>query len=336
MTTKNIESRQFRIDSMISIFFILLILPLAALLGFKYYNDEVFPEVSFDVLGDEHLVNEMLKFRNNTDGDHTYSWDFGDSTEIVNERIPVHTYVKEGDYTVTLTVNDQYEYKELIHVQGIKKEIPKLVVPSIVGPRKMYIDAKAVFTCPTKGVTTWAWRVGKSNKVYSNKQSVKFSFSKPGYKKISLVVNGNRTFVANKKVYVRVKPSKKRKFASKPEPVGKKKEVYIPESPEVYTVFKDIEEKEELVKLPSDDELAMMFVKISKGEGDKEKFLKSFYSSNKHLMVICNKELMSFKSMIADVEGRRIVLKEFSTIRKNNVSIISVTVRYKKKRGIKK
>lgn len=39
----------------------------------------------------------------------TYSWDFGDGTDIVTEERPVHVYPLPGGFTITLTVNDGYE-----------------------------------------------------------------------------------------------------------------------------------------------------------------------------------------------------------------------------------
>lgn len=338
MAKNTVEPRQFRIDSMISNFFIILLIPLAAAVGFKYYEYQAPPEVSFDVLGDDHMENEMLKFRNNTAGDHSYEWNFGDSTELVQEKSPIHTFKKHGDYMVSLTVDGQYEFQEIVHVGQIKKEKPMVIIPRIAGPKRMYVGASAFFTCSTKGGSSWAWRLNGSSKVYSKNKSVKFSFSKPGYKTISLVVDGNNEFTAQKKVYVRVKPSEKHKITESNNSIVKKEEDYIPETPEVYDIFKSIEKENATKKdesLPDDAELTAMFLKIAKGGGDKEKFMKYFYDNNKNLMVKCNGDLITFEKLVKDVEGKNIVLKEFSTIRKNSTKIMTVTIRYKKKRGFK-
>ncbi|MRT94778.1 PKD domain-containing protein [Ancylomarina sp. 16SWW S1-10-2] len=338
MTKSTVKSRQFRIDSMISNFFILLLIPLVALFGFKYFAYQAPPEVNFDILGDEHMMNEMLKFRNNTAGDHSYEWNFGDSTEFSQEKSPIHIFSKHGDYTVTLTVDDQYKFHELVHVEQMKEEKPMVVIPRIAGPKKMYVGASAFFTCSTKGGTSWAWRLNGYSKIYSKKKSIKLTFSKAGYKTISLEVDGNSEFTVKKKIYVGIKPSQKHKISSPNNSKTQEKEEYIPETPEEYTVFKNIEKEnitgnEEL--LLSDDELTEMFKKIAKKTGNKKKFLKYFHDNNKYLMVKCNGDLISFEKLIKDVEGENIVIKEFSTETRNGAKIINVTIRYKKKRKLK-
>ncbi|MFA9371093.1 MAG: PKD domain-containing protein [Labilibaculum antarcticum] len=336
MAKNTVEPRQFRIDSMISNFFIFVMIPLVALLGFKFYTQQAPPEVSFHVLGDEHMENEMLKFRNNTAGDHSYEWNFGDSTEFSQDNSPIHIYSEAGDYTVTLLVDGQYKFPKLIKVERLKDEKPMIIIPRIAGPKQMFVGASAIFTCSTKGGNSWEWRVNGSRKVYSKNKSVKYTFSKPGYKTISLVVDGNREFTVKKKIYVRIKPSEKQKFVATNSSTVKKEEDYIPETPEVYTVLNNI--KKESVKekpFPTDKELTVMLLKIAKGSGDKEKFLKCFNENNKNLMVRCNGDLITFENLIKDVEGSNIVIKEFSTERRNSTQIVNVIIRYKKKRGFK-
>lgn len=336
MEKNTVESRQFRIDSMISNFFIFLIIPLLALVGFRFLSYETPPEVSFDILGDKHIENQLLKFRNNTAGDHSYQWNFGDSTAIVTDKSPIHTYEEHGDYTVTLTVDNYYEFQELVHVDQIKKEVAEVIVPRIAGPKQMYVGYPAIFTCSTRGVQSWEWRVSSSNRIYSRRKSVKYTFSKPGYKTISLVVDGNEQFIAKKRVYVRVKPSKKNKITNVEKSAPTKTDDYIPDDPKVYTIFKDIE-KQNIKKeeLPSDEELTIMFLRIVRGAGDKKKFLQIFHDTNANLMAMCNGELTTFEQLLKKVEGKSIILKEFTTERKNDTSIVKVTIRYKKKRGIK-
>jgi len=44
-----------------------------------------------------------ITFKNNSENAETYAWDFGDGN-ISEEKDPVHTYIKPGSYTITLTV----------------------------------------------------------------------------------------------------------------------------------------------------------------------------------------------------------------------------------------
>jgi len=51
----------------------------------------------------QNEVPSKVTFQNKSENAETYAWDFGDGN-ISEEKDPVHTYVKPGKYTITLTV----------------------------------------------------------------------------------------------------------------------------------------------------------------------------------------------------------------------------------------
>jgi PKD repeat protein len=336
MEKNTVESRQFRIDSIISNFFIFLIIPLLAIFGFKLLNRETPPEVSFDISGNNHMENQLIKFRNNTAGDHSYQWNFGDSTEIVEAKSPMHAYIKNGNYTVILTVDNYYKFQEELRIAPSKKETASVIIPRISGPKQITLGHTAEFTCNTKGVKSWEWKISGSNKVYSRRKTFRHTFRKPGNRTIRLIVDGNEEFTARKEVNIRIKSNKKGTIADTKPRKETKLEDKIPDNPFNYSAFKDIEEQNRKIeKLPSDEELTTMLLQIAQGSGDKDKFIQVFHSTNANLMAMCNGKLTSFEELLKDVEGENLSIKEFSTERKNDTSIVKVTIRYKKKKGLK-
>ncbi len=84
-------------------------------------------------------INEYFHFDASTSSDpdgiiEQYNWDFGDTTQLEGKTVS-HTYTNRGDYTVTLTVKDNYGLtsKETVHVTVLKANTPP-EAPSVMGP----------------------------------------------------------------------------------------------------------------------------------------------------------------------------------------------------------
>ena len=73
-------------------------------LGSPSFNYDSFANTNYEILS----VNDPITFNNTSTGDSlSYLWSFGDGNTSTDEN-PIHTYVNEGTYEVTLTV--QYPY----------------------------------------------------------------------------------------------------------------------------------------------------------------------------------------------------------------------------------
>lgn len=67
---------------------------------------EIEEETNVEEIGKSIQFNANAQDQYGSTGDYTYDWDFGDGTKST-EKNPKHTYNSVGNYTVTLTVEDE-------------------------------------------------------------------------------------------------------------------------------------------------------------------------------------------------------------------------------------
>jgi len=65
----------------------------------------------------------------------TFSWDFGDGTGSIVQN-PIHTYSREGEYTVSLTVSNQFGSNTRIQSGAVKVSAARKFDVSLTGSRK--------------------------------------------------------------------------------------------------------------------------------------------------------------------------------------------------------
>jgi len=64
------------------------------------------------------IPNDPVTFFNLSENENTYQWEFGDETTSTDEN-PVHFYTEEGTFTVTLTVNNQYNCPDTYSIENV-------------------------------------------------------------------------------------------------------------------------------------------------------------------------------------------------------------------------
>ncbi|MCC6815667.1 MAG: PKD domain-containing protein [Saprospiraceae bacterium] len=147
-----------------------------------------------------------VKFNNQSLNGITYSWNFGDNSPVSNEQNPEHTYAREGEFDVELTVSNECGESK-IKSKAIVYLIPKIdfgVNKSeiCVGDLAQFIDQSS------KDVNDWKWQIeGGTPSVSTDKNPIS-RFNKPGIYTIKLSVknsNGENSII--KTGYIQVKSS---------------------------------------------------------------------------------------------------------------------------------
>lgn len=146
------------------------------------------PRAQFNSPDSLTCPERTVTFRNTSSAPNpTYLWDFGDGNTST-ERNPVHSYLTDGNFTVTLLVVDFY---------GCRDSITKSNYIKIVTPEANIIASDTMGTCPplfvmfsnnSQNYLSWTWDFGDSTT--SNAASPTHFYSVPGVYNASLTVTG--------------------------------------------------------------------------------------------------------------------------------------------------
>ncbi len=332
MSKEITNNTQYRIDSRVINLFILIGVVAVGILSYQFYTYKPRPDVDFEVLGDHPKVNEMIKFENKTYGKHAFRWDFGDSSKISVRRSPVHVYKKSGEYQVCLVVDNQYKKIVTINISDEFIASPKKVMPRIVGPTTVYANKKFTLTCPTANVNSYAWYVKGQRAPLGSRKQFSHVFKKPGYKNVVLVVNGESRYSVKRSIYVKQRKNTKAKDIVKEVEGDTVEEVFIPETPNLYSRIDELKAKEEDVWiLPPDSKLQVELVNVISNNGNQDDFVKYLSDGADYKMVMANQNYITFNDLVKELKGNEFVIKEFSTLRNRN-RIAKITIRYRIKR----
>ncbi len=145
------------------------------------------PVADFNANPTEGMVPLTVTFTDlSTNDPETWSWLFGDGGTS-DERNPVYTYVKEGTYTVNLTVANRAgvsskEKPEFIHAQ------PAVIAPVAdfnANPTSGMVPLTVTFTDASKnGPTAWKWTFGDGGS--SAEQNPVYTYVKEGVYSVTL------------------------------------------------------------------------------------------------------------------------------------------------------
>ena len=148
---------------------------------FNYIEVYVQPVANFDYA----VSGRTVVFNNLSVGDF-YTWDFGDGSMSIEEN-PFHTYLDDGVYTVTLTVENAC---------GAVTATEQITI--ITAPLPNFtsdIDSGCVVTTvvfmdqSTTNATDWAWSFPGGNPATSNSQFPVITYSNPGSYDVTLEVS---------------------------------------------------------------------------------------------------------------------------------------------------
>ncbi len=127
--------------------------------------------------------NEKLKFEisdTTVFKDPKILWEFGNGVAKENKNVVNYTYKKQGEYLVTLTINDIHEINKKIKIISVDRNTAIDSVPKIYGPHRGYVKEEMVFLNNTPGVKSWYWEFGETGTVDAYDSQVRYSYKTPG------------------------------------------------------------------------------------------------------------------------------------------------------------
>ncbi|MCX7862084.1 MAG: PKD domain-containing protein [Bacteroidales bacterium] len=167
-------------------------------------NDEPLPvaEYSYSYVN-QCAVPSTIMFQNLSLHGKVFRWDFGDSTPPVYSKNPVHTYINEGIYKVTLTAygnGGMHSEQKWVYV------VRNPQIDFNVSDTAVYVGDTIYYTAQTlSGVlpSTWLWNFGDGTT--STLQNTFHVYSQPGIYDVSLTaVNACGSSFIEKKQLIKV------------------------------------------------------------------------------------------------------------------------------------
>ncbi|MFT4093782.1 MAG: PKD domain-containing protein [Niabella sp.] len=208
----------FRLDDNVIIAFLVtcVIASMAFVLRYKNYT----PCQSFEIRipTDKVFTGSLIRFEADIAGTHKdFEWDFGDNQGSNTEvNSVVHSFDKPGEYIVTLKVDNRCIESQTVFVQQAAEIVDVSQMPQAVIPDVTEVGKPTSFLDSTANASAWEWRFGENEHVDAYVKNPTYVFRQPGWKTITLTVNGNNKAVLVKKIFVN--PPKETGLPAQPPP----------------------------------------------------------------------------------------------------------------------
>lgn len=309
-------------------------------MAWRSINDTTCSNFTITSRSEHYYTGEVVRFESNIPQFKTLHWDFGDDqgndTKIASA---VHAYDAPGEYTVTLTANGTCtEYARIVVTAAPVVENPKLK-PTFVYPQSAEVGKPVQFSDTTNGAIQWEWRFGETATVDATDKSPKYTYTTPGLKTISVVINNDEKQMGVAKIYVNPPATPKRKDRPDSRPliiVQAKPNT----GPQLLKTDSTKPEEPPIVKAPDvNDE---QFEKLLRGVANKQKTADSFapyFGGNLNVQANLNGQMMPFTEMcnkFSALKSEKKIKKLTVQLVKNDKTncIIALFVNLKEKEGL--
>ncbi|MDX6184052.1 PKD domain-containing protein [Flavobacterium sp. Fl-77] len=343
MNKKNIDIR------VIFFFTILLLIGVVAFI-IQLFNHVDCEDAKFYIFSDHSQSQESIEFYDKTPNAKSWKWDFGDGSEIDVRKHTFHVYKNPGSYFVTLTINGSCVHtKELIIKDKFAADI--LGTPKIISAKIIFVGQPTYFKSVSNNAKTWEWAFGENRGIDETSSNPVYTFSTPGEKTITLVINGDFSRIAKKMIYVHPKVIKKTnpldvtsyEYEKQAEafalPRGSLKKdpledmlQYVPVAPKTKT---EKDSTNILKKAPkvSEDQFEILLLKVAEGNKVKDDFAE-FLCDDLDIPVVKNdNDLLTFSQLCASIKGKKIRIDAIRLNKdKQNNCVKGLNISYKVKK----
>jgi len=179
------------IDKTVIRFFLAVFFISASVFAYRYSKYEPCKEIAFEIKAKEFRQEGLIKFIDQTENANSWEWDFGDSTVVGTGREALHNYKKPGEYNVRLLVNGICEKNELITIKEKRFVLDSTKLAKFTLPSTITVGEVLKVKDSTNNASTWEWRFGETNEANSKEKNAEYTYTEPGLKTVSLVVNGD-------------------------------------------------------------------------------------------------------------------------------------------------
>ncbi len=156
------------------------------------------PTAGFKIASSSFISPSSVVFTNTSADADSYSWDFGDpgSDNSSREKDPIHTYVKPGQYKVTLRAasSKSPETSEWSETLTITAPVVAPVAAFLIENNNMMSPATIRFADQSSNAVSWLWNFGDAASGKNNSSAEKnpsHLYAKAGSYRVTLTVKNN-------------------------------------------------------------------------------------------------------------------------------------------------
>lgn len=247
-----------------------------------------------------YAVGEVITFNAENAGKKSseYTWEFGDSSAKATGRQVYHSFNKAGSYMITLTSGKCTWRKEVMVVMNTPAATSNQpdIFPVIDGPSEAFAGRPVTFTNATPSAKNWVWRLLQDNAEPHSGSSVTYTFSSPGERTLSLIINGDSSHMVLK--HITVFPARATEPEERPEPAFNPAPLPAPTPEEPV-------KKEDPRPTISDDEFKYMLTQVTLKQKTANDFAQYLCNNLNARVVLNTNDVDNFSHFCQRIYGKK-------------------------------
>jgi len=346
--TQNFDSK---FDYRIVIVFVSVIILCTFYFLYKFIYAIDCGSADFYIVSKYNMVNEKVECYNETTRATKWEWDFGDKTKIANTKHATHFYKNAGTYAIKLTINGSCVKIKTITIKNpddllSSGEVPRILVPEVV---KVGDPVKFTYEYASGNVYSVDWNFGETLDLDNVDQNPTYTYTTPGTKKITLIINNDVNNMAIQTIFVKpkvlfinnetvttakIKPRKLKMGVKQIDPAVEYRQYAIPYSP-TFEKPTPPTPKVEVKKAPdiSEEQFELLLHAVAKMSKTKEDF-KDYLCSNYDIPVVKNnKQILTFTEFAKGLKEKTLKINALQLKKDPETNcIVSININYKVKK----
>jgi PKD repeat protein len=317
----------FRIDeqvffTMVGLGFICLLI-----LGFRFAFTEKCSPIKIQLPRDTVVVGSLVTFKVETIGGRTFTWDFRDGVVKKEEIKSVsHIFKTPGKYTIKVEVDGRCSgFSDLVVIKASTK-IEKQSLAMFTGPSIAHVNEQISFEDTSSVATSWEWQFEDGGDIKSKTRRATHTYSIPGRKLITLVINGRVDMTISRFIDVKDTSAENDSKVVTRKRSGSKRPIVIPINnfpstepiKEVDVPKPELESFQPVVKAPdiTESQMRNMLLEVVERTKSAQQF-SAYLCENLNAKVTYNRKNITFVEMCSELEK----LRKKSKVKKLSVKI---------------